>query len=169
MDKGRPSAAAGILRGPGTDSRTFQETMTEKEFMMDDRYRIVLCGANTYDKKYYFNRKFDKIPENIKEELHIICVLFTEEAGGIFTIGFTPTGKVVMDSTCDEGDLLYDDIGSGLLMKKIRQSKQELFQALQVYYKVTFLHMEPGDVLAEDEETGSDEIQDSVGRAGVTH
>ena len=87
--------------------------MTEKEFTMDDRYRIVLCGANTYDKKYYFNRKFDKIPENIKEELHIICVLFTEEAGGIFTIGFTPTGKVVMDSTCDEGDLLYDDIGSG--------------------------------------------------------
>ena len=46
----------------------------------------VLCGANAYEKKYYFNEKFSGIPDSIKEELHIICVLFTEEIGGIFTI-----------------------------------------------------------------------------------
>ena len=40
--------------------------------------KVVLCGANAYEKKYYFNKEFDKIPESIKEELHIICVLFTE-------------------------------------------------------------------------------------------
>ncbi|MGN0304839.1 MAG: DUF6145 family protein, partial [Lachnospiraceae bacterium] len=38
--------------------------------------RRVLCGANAYDKKYYFNQEFSKIPENIQKELHIICVLF---------------------------------------------------------------------------------------------
>lgn len=42
--------------------------------------RIVLCGANAYEQKYYFNEKFSRIPESIKEELHIICVLFTEES-----------------------------------------------------------------------------------------
>ena len=67
-----------------------------------DKYRIVLCGANAYEKKYYFNNKFDKIPENIKEELHIICVLFTEEVGGVFTIGFTPLGEVEMDAQKEE-------------------------------------------------------------------
>ena len=36
--------------------------------------RTVLCGANAYGKKYYFNRKFDGIPPSIKDELHIICV-----------------------------------------------------------------------------------------------
>ena len=37
--------------------------------------RIVLCGANAYEKKYYFNEKFAGIPESIKEELHIILSL----------------------------------------------------------------------------------------------
>ena len=36
---------------------------------------IVLCGANAYEKKYYFNEMFKGIPDSIKEELHIICVL----------------------------------------------------------------------------------------------
>ena len=62
---------------------------------IEDKYRIVICGANAYDKKYYFNKKFDRLPENIKEELHIICVLFTEECGGVFTISFTPFGHVL--------------------------------------------------------------------------
>ena len=55
--------------------------------------KIVLCGANAYEKKYYFNKEFDKIPESIKEELHIICVLFTEEVGGIFTFCFDEEGN----------------------------------------------------------------------------
>ena len=54
--------------------------------MVEEEKRIVLCGANAYEQKYYFNEKFEKIPQSIKEELHIICVLFTEEVGGIFTI-----------------------------------------------------------------------------------
>ena len=111
-----------------------------------------MCGASAYDKKYYFNNRFEKLPENVKEELHIICVLFTEEVGGIFTIGYTPMGEVVMDTRADEEDLLYDDIGSGLLIKKIRSTKQELFRALSIYYKVTFLHMDPATLLEEDEE-----------------
>ena len=64
----------------------------------EEKYRIVLCGSNAYDKKYYFNPQFEKLPENVREELQIMCVLFTEEVGGIFTIGFTPNGNVVMDT-----------------------------------------------------------------------
>ena len=56
--------------------------------------RVVLCGANAYEQKYYFNEAFDKIPESIKDELHIICVLFTEEVGGVFTIVFEEDGSV---------------------------------------------------------------------------
>ena len=53
-----------------------------------DEKKTVLCGANAYEKKYYFNQEFDKLPQSIKDELHIICVLFTEEVGGVFTISF---------------------------------------------------------------------------------
>ena len=65
--------------------------MAMSDLQMKDRMadgRIVLCGSNAYEKKYYFNPLFASVPESVKEELHIICVLFTEEAGGVFQIVF---------------------------------------------------------------------------------
>ena len=44
-----------------------------------DSNKTVLCAASAYEMKYYFNEQFNAIPESIKEELHILCVLFTEE------------------------------------------------------------------------------------------
>ncbi len=124
----------------------------QSEEIDESRYRIVLCGASAYDKKYYFNKKFDPLPEAIKEELHILCVLFTEDVGGIFTISFTPRGKVVLDYQKDEGDLLYDDIGAALLEKEVRRKKEEVLRALSIYFKVTFLHQDPAALLEEDED-----------------
>ena len=122
------------------------------ENVVAERCGVVLCGANVYEKKYYFNNKFDKIPENIKEELHIICVLFTEEVGGIFTIGFTPYGDVEMDTQREEDDLLYDEIGAELLQKEIRRKKADMFRALSIYFKVTFLHQDAAELLEQDDE-----------------
>ena len=36
---------------------------------------IVLCAANAYEQKFYLNPEFDSLPESIKEELQIMCVL----------------------------------------------------------------------------------------------
>ena len=113
---------------------------------------VVLCGANAYDKKYYFNEKFQGIPESIKEELHIICVLFTEEIGGIFTIEFEPEGNVTMRTEYAPEDYLYDDIGSGLLISEVRRKHQELFESLSLYYKAVILHEDMSELLAEEEE-----------------
>ncbi len=102
--------------------------------------RIVLCGANAYERKYYFNKDFRGIPQSIQDELHIICVLFTEEIGGIFTIAFEKGGDIVMETDYAEDDFLYDEIGSGLLVREVRRNRQELFEALRLYYKVFILH-----------------------------
>ncbi len=104
---------------------------------MDDE--IVLCGANAYEKKYYFNEDFGGLPESIKDELHIICVLFTEEVGGIFTIIFNEEGEISLRTQADEDDILYDEIGSGLLVKEVQRKRQELFESLELYYKAVFL------------------------------
>lgn len=109
---------------------------------MEEDKRIVLCGANAYEQKYYFNEKFAGIPESIKEELHIICVLFTEEVGGIFTIVFEEDGDIVLETNAEEDDLLYDEIGSGLLVGEVRRNRQELLESLQLYYRVFILHDE---------------------------
>lgn len=104
--------------------------------------RVVLCGANAYEQKYYFNEQFSKIPQSIQEELHVICVLFTEEVGGIFTIVFEEDGSVSLETDAEEDDLLYDEIGSGLLIGEIRRNRQELLESLQLYYQVFILHEE---------------------------
>ncbi len=103
---------------------------------MNQEERIVLCGANSYEKKYYFNEKFSKIPDSMKDELHIICVLYTEEVGGILTIEFEEDGEIALRTECAEEDYLYDDISSGLLIDKIRRTRQDMFEALSLYYRV---------------------------------
>lgn len=100
---------------------------------------VVLCGANAYDKKYFFNQQFAGIPESVKEELHIICVLFTEEVGGIFTIEFEEDGSVTMRTEYAPEDYLYDEIGSGLLVGEIKRKRQELFESLRLYYRMFIL------------------------------
>lgn len=113
---------------------------------------IVLCGANAYEKKYYFNEKFAGIPDSIKEELHIICVLFTEEVGGIFTIEFEKDGNVTMRTEYAEDDFLYDEIGSGLLVKEVRLKRQEMFESLSLYYRVFILHEDVSGLFNDIEE-----------------
>ncbi len=117
-----------------------------------DENRIVLCGANAYEQKYYFNEKFNKLPQSIKDELHIICVLFTEEVGGLFYIVFEDDGSISLVTNADEDDIYYDDVSSGLLVSEIRRSRQELFESLSIYYRMVILGEKPESLLSEVEE-----------------
>ena len=87
--------------------------------MEEKQERIVLCGASAYEQKFYFNPLFQKVPESIQEELRVICVLFTEEAGGIITFIFEPDGALSIETGAEENDFYYDEISSGLLVGKI--------------------------------------------------
>ncbi len=115
---------------------------------MEDN-RVVLCGANAYEQKYYFNEQFDKIPQSIKDELHVICVLFTEEVGGIFTIVFEEDGSLSLETRTEEDDIYYDEVGSGLLIGKIRRTRQELLESLSLYYRMIILKEDPSALLKE--------------------
>ena len=117
--------------------------------MVMSEERMILCGANAYDRKYYFNEKFKQIPKSIQDELHIICVLFTEEVGGIFTIVFEADGGVSLETDAEENDVYYDEISSGLLVREIKRKKQELFESLSLYYKVVILGEDLGSLLEE--------------------
>lgn len=109
--------------------------------------RVVLCGANAYEQKYYFNEKFDGIPSSIKDELHIICVLFTEEVGGIFTIVFEPDGSVSLETQYADDDFYYDEVSSGLLVSEIRRKRVDLLESLSLYYRVFVLKEDVSDML----------------------
>mgnify|MGYP006967131571 CR=1 FL=1 len=112
--------------------------------------KIVLCGSNAYEQKYYLNPDFEKLPESIKEELRIMCVLFTEEVGGVFTIVFEEDGSVSFDTESYEEDILYDEISSGLLIHDMKMKRRELLESLSMYYRVFILH-EPLEEALEEE------------------
>lgn len=103
---------------------------------------VVLYVSNSYEKKYYFNPDFDKLPDDVKNELKIMCVLFTEEVGGILDMEFDEEGNLLFKSSADEGDLLYDEIACGMLVKKYQYEKRELLESLEMFFKVFFLGME---------------------------
>ena len=105
--------------------------------MFDDK--VILCGSSSYEKIFYFNPEFDSLPKQIKDELQIMCVLFTEEVGGILELVFDKEGNLLFRTDADENDLLYDDIACGMLIKKMQYEKRELLESLEMFYRVFFL------------------------------
>ena len=118
---------------------------------------LVLCGANSYVEKYYFNEQFSGLPEAVKQELQIMCVLFTEDIGGVLILEFTPEGSLEFRVEAEENDYLFDEIGSALKIKQYQTEKRELLESLELYYKVRFLGVPAEELLDEEQKTRSQE------------
>ena len=101
--------------------------------------KIVLCGANSYEEKYYLNPDFSELPDSVKNELKIMCVLYVHDVGGILTLVYEENGELCFEVTSKEGDSMFDEIGSHLKIKQLQTEKRDLLEALQMYYKVFFL------------------------------
>ena len=110
--------------------------------------KVVLCGANSYEEKYYLNPDFDNLPDHIKDELKIMCVLYVHDVGGLLTLVYEEDGSLCFEVTSEEGDPMFDDIGSALKIKELQRTKEELLQSLQLYYRVFFM----GEDLEEQED-----------------
>ena len=97
-------------------------------------------------------------PESIRQELQIMCVLFTEDIGGVLMLEFTPEGNLEFKVEADEGDYLFDEIGSELKIRQYQREKRELLESLEMFYKVFFLGMDREALLAaaaeQEEEDG---------------
>ncbi|MCT4543374.1 MAG: DUF6145 family protein [Vallitalea sp.] len=105
--------------------------------MFDER--VILSVSNVYEKKYFLSEDFEQLPQNVKDELKILSVLYTEDVGGILTIGFEENGDLYLEVEANENDLLFDDIGSVLKIKQLQNDKKELWESLETYFKVFYL------------------------------
>lgn len=98
--------------------------------------KTVLCGANSYEQKYYFNQDFNMLPDQIKQELQIMCVTFTENVGGTLLVEFDGNGNLSLEVQVDDSDYYFDEIESGLQISNIQKEKEELFGQLETLFKV---------------------------------
>ena len=141
-DRGNPPAD--FFRAWGGEDPILRETEEdewyEEEFDAGSVYEneIVLCAASAYSKKFYLNEDFSVLPERVKQELQILCVLFVEDVGGIIRLVFDEEGQLLIRTEADEEDILYDEIGSGLLVHKMQREQKELFESLEMFFRVFF-------------------------------
>lgn len=116
------------------------------------RDTMVLCGANAYEQKYYFNEDFSGLPESVKQELQIMCVWFVQEIGGILTLEYLEDGALEFKTAAHEYDGSIDEIGSVLKIKQFQNERRELLESLELYYKVFYLGEDlPGEAEAAEE------------------
>lgn len=104
---------------------------------MDEKQ--VLCACSAYEQKFYMNPRYSSLPERVREELRILCVMLTEDVGGVFTMAYEEDGTLYLSTTAKENDFFYDEIGSYLKIKQLRQQKEELFEGLEEYYRQFFM------------------------------
>ena len=100
---------------------------------------MVLCAASSYEQKYYLNPEFESLPEAVKQELQIMCVLYTADVWGVLLVGFDENGNLEVKVEHNEGDFSFDEIGSVLKIKELQNTKEELFKSLEMFYKVFYL------------------------------
>ena len=117
--------------------------------MYDDK--VVLCGANSYNEKYYLNPDFEGLPDHVKDELKIMCVLYTNDVGGVLTLEFNEDGELCFHTEAEENDFSYDEIGSVLKIRELQRSKAELLESLELYYKIVILGMDASDLVMDEE------------------
>ena len=110
--------------------------------------KTVLCGASAYTEKYYLNEEFQ---DAIKDELKIMCVLYTNDVGGVLTLEFDEDGELCFHTEAQENDFSYDEIGSVLKIRELQRSKAELLESLELYYKVVILGMDASALAMEEE------------------
>ena len=96
---------------------------------MKKEENLVLCGANAYEEKFYLNEQFQKLPQEIKDELQIMCVLYTQDVGGIFLLEFDKKGNLHFRTEAASDDYSYDEIGSVLKLKSSR-GRRKIFCGL---------------------------------------
>lgn len=100
---------------------------------------IVLAVSSSYDRKYYLNQDFDALPDEVKEDIKVMLVMFTMEIGGILSLVFDDEGTLLFSTECDEEDILYDEIGAHLKIKEMITDKEALLESLEAFFKVFYL------------------------------
>jgi hypothetical protein len=114
-------------------SDNFEKNVLESE-------GVVLCGSNSYQKKFFLNPEFNNLPDRVKDELKIMCVLFTEDVSGILLLEYDDEGNLNFKVMSEEYDPAFDEIGSELKIRQLQKEKRDLLEALEMFYKVFVLN-----------------------------
>lgn len=106
----------------------------------------IVISVSPYNHKYYFEHKYNDIPNEIKEELIESIAAIAEKVNAIISLGFNKEGQIFIEQTADE-NVFVDEIGADLEIKKLQKDKKELLKSLQLWYMI--YRSEQGQIVKE--------------------
>ena len=109
---------------------------------MSEKEPVVLCAASSYEQKYYLNEAFSGLPTAVKEELQVMCVLYTADVGGILTLKQDQNSPLEVEEQVVIIYAVINNFLKDIAVDKIKQyqaEKQELLEALELYYRIKIL------------------------------
>lgn len=93
----------------------------------------VIAAVSSYHQKYYFNPDYLALPNEIRQKIKSICVLFVEEFGGNLSLELDKNEKLIFKTSALDSDFYYDEIGAGLKIKEIGKNYAKLLLQIQTY------------------------------------
>ncbi len=101
--------------------------------------RETLFASSVYKQKYFFNAKFNGLPPQVQEDLRVLIIPLCQKIHGIIEVGFyKDDGEIYVETSCNDGDYRYDEIGAKLEIDRLLREQKEFFRQLELYYKVKF-------------------------------
>ena len=58
---------------------------------------MVIAGASREKQKYFFEPKFNVLPDTIKDEIRNICIIMAERLGCTFLMSFEEDGNILFE------------------------------------------------------------------------
>lgn len=138
--------AKGHSKKEWRDTGEKNQTDIQRKGVVEMDEEMVLCAASAYERKFYLNPEFNSLPEEVKQELQIMCVLYTADVGGILMVVYDENGNLELKVDHKEDDFTFDEIGSVLKIKELQKTKEELFESLEMFYKVFYLGEDSDDI-----------------------
>ena len=87
--------------------------------MSKESNEVVLCVSNAYQKKFYLNENFNGLPQSIRDELKIMCVIYTEDIGGVLELVFDEAGNLELRTSCDGINVIMLSFGTLFVHKAV--------------------------------------------------
>lgn len=97
---------------------------------------IIIAVSNQYIMKYYCDEILNDLTEELKENIKLMLVKYTEECGGIVELIYnTQFNDLSLLSIAEDEDFTYDEIEANFKLSKLEREYQDFFKELAIYIK----------------------------------
>ena len=97
---------------------------------------IPIIVSNSYERKYYLDKRLESLPKEVKDVLKILFVTHTENVGGCVEVSFdNKVYDLIFRAYKNDDDFDYDEIKANYELNRIEKQNEDLFKKVAEFCK----------------------------------